>query len=129
LEARQSDDSDSRTSSFVVTPARSSAARIHVDVVAPDAYLSLGRGAIYELGPKGRDYSDLNQLDELRALCLAAIRGEFTETVWLKGEGVIGGRGRAKIGSSEVGHFWRQVFTNPLRRTRKPVYRYDCYDS
>lgn len=28
----------------------------------------------------------------------------------------------------EVGDLWRQVFTNPLRRTRKRVYAYDPYD-
>ena len=39
-----------------------------------------------------------------------------------------GARGRARIGSGEVGDLWRQVFTNPLRRTRKRVYAYDPYD-
>jgi hypothetical protein len=56
------------------------------------------------------------------------VRGEFDETVWLKGDDVVGARGRAKIGSGEVGDLWRQVFTNPLRRTRKRVYAYDPYD-
>jgi hypothetical protein len=92
-------------------------------------YLSLGRGAVYELAPEGQRYTDLAQLDEFRAICLAAVRGEFTETVWLKGDEVIGARGRAKIGSGEVGDYWRQVFTNPLRRTRKRDYSYDPYES
>lgn len=115
-------------STFLVTPTRSSAARIHAHVDETDIYLSLGRGAVYELVRDGRRYSDLTQLDELRALCLAAVRGEFSETVWLKGDDVVGARGRARIGSREVGDLWRQVFTNPLRRTRKRVYAYDPYD-
>jgi hypothetical protein len=118
-----------RTSSFTVTRTRGSAARIHVDVVPPNIYPSLGRGAVYELGPQGRDSTDLTQLDELRALCLAAIRGDFTETVWMKGDDAVGGRGRARVGSGEVGHFWRQAFTNPFRRTTKHMYPYDPYDS
>lgn len=93
----------------------------------PSIFVSLGRGAVFELGPEGRDYSDLMQLDELRALCLAAIRGDFRETVWFKGDEVIGGRGWAKVGSEEVGHRWRQVFTNPFRRTRKRLYAYEPY--
>jgi hypothetical protein len=128
LEAIPAETSDNGWSTFTVTPTRSSAARIQVAVDAPDIYLSLGRGAVYELVPEGRRYSDLTQLDELRALCLAAVRGEFDETVWLKGDDVVGARGRAKIGSGEVGDLWRQVFTNPLRRTRKRVYAYDPYD-
>jgi hypothetical protein len=70
----------------------------------------------------------LTQLDELRALCLAAVRGEFRETVWFKGEDVVGGRGWAKVGSREVGHLWRQASTNPLRRTRKQLCGYDPYE-
>jgi hypothetical protein len=115
-------------STFVVTPTRSSAAHIRAHVDETDIYLSLGRGAVYELVPEGRRYSDLTQLDELRALCLAAVRGEFTETVWLKGDDVVGARGRAKVGSDEVGDLWRQVFTNPLRRTRKRFCTYDPYE-
>jgi hypothetical protein len=115
-------------STVLVTPPRSSAARIHAHVDETDIHLSLGRGAVYELVPDGRRYSDLTQLDELRALCLAAVRGEFSETVWLKGDDVVGARGRARIASGEVGDLWRQVFTNPLRRTRKRVYAYDPYD-
>jgi hypothetical protein len=114
-------------STYNVTPSRSSAARIQVAVDA-GIFVSLGRGAVFELGPEGRDYSDLTQLDELRALCLAAVRGDFSETVWFKGDEVIGGRGWAKIGSDEVGHRWRQVFTNPLRRTRRRLYAYDPYE-
>jgi hypothetical protein len=50
--------------------------------------------------------ADLTQIDELHALCLAAVRGDFRETVWFKGDEVIGSRGWAKIGSDEVGHRW-----------------------
>lgn len=88
----------------------------------------MGRGAVYEVPPEGRRYSDLSQLDEVRALCLAAIRGEFRETVWFKGEDVVAGRGWATIGSEEVGDLWRQLFTNPLRLRRKRSFAYSPYE-
>ena len=77
---------------FALTPNRPSAARIHIDVdeQARIAFLAIGRGAVYEIPSDGRRYSDLSQLDELRALCLAAVRGEFRETVSLKGHEVVG---------------------------------------
>jgi hypothetical protein len=116
--------------SFILTPTRPSAARIHVDVDEDSGivFLSLGRGAVFEVPPEGRRYSDLSQLDEVRALCLATIRGEFRETVWLKGEDVVGGRGSATVGSEEVGDLWRQLFTNPLRLRKKRSFEYEAYE-
>jgi hypothetical protein len=127
LEVRPGKDSTEGLVNFIVTPARPTAATIHVAVADPDIYLSLGRGAVYELAPAGRSYTELEQLDELRALCLAGIRGEFRETVWVKGDDVVGGRGWATVGSAEVGHLWRQAFTNPLRRARKSSHSYQPY--
>jgi hypothetical protein len=116
--------------SFMLTPIRPSAAPIHIDVDEDSGivFLSLGRGAVFEVSPEGRRYSDLSQLDEVRALCLATIRGEFRETVWFKGEDVVGGRGWATVGSEEVGDSWRQLFTNPLRFRKKRSFEYEPYD-
>jgi hypothetical protein len=44
-------------STYNVTPSRSSAARVQVAVDAPGIFVSLGRGAVFELGSEDRDYS------------------------------------------------------------------------
>ena len=115
---------------FALTPNRPSAARIYIDVdeQARIAFLAIGRGAVYEVPSDGHRYSDLSQLDELRALCLAAVRGEFRETVSFKGDEVVGGRGYAVVGSQEVGDLWRRAFTNPLRLSKKRSFEYEPYD-
>jgi hypothetical protein len=120
----------SESGSVVLSPKRPSAARIHIDVdeEARIVFLSLGLGAVYEVTSGGHCYSDLSQLDEVRALCLAAVRGEFRETVWFKGDKVVAARGYARVGSAEVGDLWRRVFTNPLRSRRKCLYEYEPYD-
>jgi hypothetical protein len=69
----------------------------------------------------------LDYLDEVRAICLAAIRGDVSETAWFKGSEIVGGAGKVKIGTSEVGDTWRQLFTNPLRRSRKKSFNYEPY--
>jgi hypothetical protein len=105
LTAKQNSAPGGESNSFTLTPIQPSAALIHIDVDedSETIYLSMGRGAVYEVPPEGRGYSDLSQLDEVRALCLAAIRSEFRETVWFKGKDVVGGRGWATVGSEEVG--------------------------
>jgi len=122
-------DSSGNTAGFVLAPNRPSAARIHIDVdeQARIAFLAIGRGAVYEVPSDGHRYSDLSQLDELRALCLAAVRGEFRETVTFKGDEVVGGRGYARVASEEVGDLWRRVFTNPLRFSKKRSFEYEPY--
>jgi hypothetical protein len=115
---------------FIITPSNPSAARILLNLSdeSDDISLCLGRGAIFEVPPEGHRYSDLNSLDEIRALCLAAIRGNFVETVSFKGTEVVGARGKARIGNAEVGDTWRKVFTNPLRPTRKETFTYRPYE-
>lgn len=130
LTVDRNEEREGRRTILVVTPANPSAARIHVeveeqlDVVA----VSLGRGAIFEVPAEGHRYTDLDCLDEVRALCVAAIRGELRETVLFKGDEVVGADATIKIGSIETGDSWRQ-FTNPLRRPVKRSFDYEPYAS
>jgi hypothetical protein len=118
-----------RRKDLILIPSNPAAARIHVqvdedlDVVG----LTVGRGAVFEVPLEGHRYTDLPYLDEIRAICLAAIRGDVEETVWFKGGDVVGGAARARIGSREIGDSWRQLFTNPLRRSTKKSFVYEPY--
>jgi hypothetical protein len=115
--------------SFIITPSRKAAATIHVDVSEDSDIVgvTLGRAGVFEVPESGHRYSDLPYLDEVRALCLAAIRGDIEETVWFKGNDVIGGRPRVRIGSAEVGDAWRKLPTNPLRRAIPKSFTYEPY--
>jgi hypothetical protein len=112
-----------------LTPSNRAAAPIHVDVSNDSdvVTLTIGRGAIFEVPLNGHRYSGLPYLEEVRAICLAAIRGEVEETVWLKGDSIVGGSARAKIGSTTVGDSWKKLFTNPLRRATKKSFSYRPY--
>jgi hypothetical protein len=118
-----------RSKSLILIPSNAAAARIHVyveedsDVVG----VTIGHSAVFEVPLEGHRYSDLPYLDEIRAICLAAIRGDVEETVWFKGGEVIGGTARARIGSREVGDSWRRLFTNPLRHRTKSTFLYEPY--
>jgi hypothetical protein len=118
-----------RGKSLILTPSNPSAASIHVDVSDDSdvVTLTIGRGAVFEVPLEGHRYSRLPYLDEIRAICLAAIHGEIEETVWFKGRDIIGGTGSAKIGSTKVGDSWRKLFTNPLRRATKRSFVYEPY--
>jgi len=115
---------------LVLSPSNSSAARIHVDVSDELGFVSvsLGRGALFEVPVEGHRYSDLDSLDEVRALCLAAVRGHLVETVRFKGSEVVGASATARIGSAEVGDSWHKVFVNPFRRGQKKTFTYEPYD-
>jgi hypothetical protein len=88
--------------------------------------VSLGRGSVFEVPREGHRYTDLDCLDEIRALCVAAIRGELRETVVFKGDEVVGADTRLKVGSTEIGDSWRQL-TNPFRRPVKRSFEYEPY--
>jgi hypothetical protein len=113
-----------------LTPQKTTAASVvaHVDDEQPVIDVILGRGGFYEVPPNGRRYSDLAQLDEVRALCLAAIRGQYRETVWLRGDNVVRSRGVAEIGSAEAPINWAQVSFSLFRRARCRRFDYDPYD-
>jgi hypothetical protein len=88
--------------------------------------VSLGLGAVFEVPRGGHRYTDLNFLDEIRALCVAAIRGEFRETVLFKGDQVVGADAKIRVGSIETGDSRRRL-TNPLRRPVRRSYGYEPY--
>jgi hypothetical protein len=115
--------------SIMLRPRNPAAAPIDVYVDPETEYVgvTLGRGTVFEVPIQGRRYSDLDFCDEIRAICLAAIRGDVSETVWFKGQEVVEARGRAKIGSREVGDSWRAVFTSPFRRRTKRTFVYEPY--
>jgi hypothetical protein len=128
--ARLSIPSSSPTNlTLILTPTNAAAAPIHVDVddEAGVVTLTIGHAAVFEVPREGFRYSELEFLDEIRAICLAAIRGDVTETAVFKGDKVIGGSAKAKIGTVEVGDSWRQVFTNPFRRVRRASFSYQPY--
>jgi hypothetical protein len=114
---------------LILSPSNPAAApiHIHVDHESDVIWVTIGRGAVFEVPREGHRYSDLAYLDEVRAICFAAIRGEVEETVWFKGEDVVGGTAKAKIGSRETGDSWRQLFTNPLRHRTKKSFTYEPY--
>lgn len=114
-----------------LTPRKASAASVvvHVDDEQPVVDVILGRGGFYEVPPTGRRYSDLGQLDEVRALCLAAIRGQYEETVWFCGDDVVRSHGVAVIGSRQAPVHWAQLFFNPFRRMRRRHFEYEPYEN
>lgn len=121
--------SSPKSQALVLTPTNDAAAPVHVDVDEESQVvtLTIGHAAVFEVPCGGHRYSDLEFVDEIRAICLAAVRGEVTETAWFKGDKVVGGSGKAKIGTAEVGDSWRQIFTNPLRRARRASFTYEPY--
>ena len=114
---------------ILLSPKGEHSADVRIDIMAgnPHVFISAGHGGIFEVPPEGHRYSDLDLLDEIRAICLAVIRGEFRETVWFKGDEVVGGHGVVRIGSSDVGDRWRKVFSNPFTRTVRRSYSYAPY--
>jgi hypothetical protein len=118
----------SRRTIFMLNPSNPSAARVHIDVEEHSdvVAVSLGRGAAFEVPREGHRYTDLDFLDEIRALCVAAIRGEFRETVLYKGDEIVGADARVMIGSTETGDSWR-CLTNPFRRPVKRAFEYEPY--
>lgn len=113
-----------------VSPKRPSGASIlvHVDEHVPVIDVTLGRGGFYEVPLERGRYTDLTALDEVRALCLAAVKGRYRETVWLKGDDVIRSSGVAHIGSREAPVRWAQLSTNPFRRAMRLDLAYEPYD-
>jgi hypothetical protein len=128
LEVDQAAETTSRRTIFLLIPSNPSAARVHVDVEEHSdvVAVTLGRGAVFEVPREGHRYTDLDFLDEIRALCVAAISGELRETVLFKGDEVVGADAKVKVGSIETGDSWRKL-TNPLRRPVRRSYEYEPY--
>lgn len=128
LEIDRTAETTSRRTIFLILPSKSSAARIHVDVEEHSdiVAITLGRGAVFEVPLEGHRYTDLDFIDEIRALCVGAIRGDFQETVLFKGDDVVGADARVRVGSVETGDSWRRL-TNPFRRPVMRSYAYESY--
>lgn len=128
LEIDRTAETTSRRTIFLIRPSKPSAARIHVDVEEHSdiVAITLGRGAVFEVPLEGHRYTDLDFLDEIRALCVAAIRGDFRETVLFKNDRIVGANARVGVGSVETGDSWRRL-TNPFRRPVRRSYEYEAY--
>jgi len=101
---------------------------VHVESGVPVIDVILGKGGFFEVSTERSRFSDLEEpLDEVRALCLAAVRGNYRETIRLKGDEVVSSRGIVTIGSREEPVRWKQLFTNPFRRSVHRVLRYEPY--
>jgi hypothetical protein len=123
-----------RTTSRVIAriePSNPAAAHItvHVESGVPMIDVTLGQGGFFEVSAEHTRFSDLEEpLDEVRALCLAAINGKYKEKVRLKGDEVVSSHGIVQIGSREEPVHWRQLFTNPLRRSMRRAFSYEPYE-
>ena len=124
----QTAETPTRRTIFLLIPSKPSAARVHVDVEEHSdvVAVSLGRGAVFEVPREGHRYTDLDFLDEIRALCVAAVKGKLRETVLFKGDKVVGADAKLRVGTVETGDSWRQL-TNPLRRPVRRAYEYEPY--
>ena len=86
-------------------------------------------GGVFEVPASGRRYSDLDQFDEVRALCLAAVDGRYRETVWMIGDEVVRARGVVTIGSAQVPALWAHLRWNLLKRPQPPRVRLRRYEA
>lgn len=114
-----------------LTPKRAKGAPVlvHLEEGVPLIDVTLGRGGFFEVPTTRGRYTDLSALDEVRALSLAAVRGRYRETVWVKRDEVVRSHGVAQIGSREVPVRWAQLISNPFRRARRLELTYEPYDS
>jgi hypothetical protein len=102
LQVDRNAETTSRRTIFMLIPSKPSAAQVHLDIEEHSdvVAVSVGRGAVFEVPREGHRYTDLDCVHEIRALCLAAIRGELRETVWFKGEEVVAADAKVRIGSA-----------------------------
>jgi hypothetical protein len=113
-----------------IEPTNSAAAPItvHAEVDVPVIDVVLGKGGFFEVSTTQRRYSDLDEpLDEVRALCLAAVRGDYEETIRLKGSEVVSSRAVVRLGSRDEPIRWRRLFTNPFTRATTARFDYAAY--
>lgn len=114
-----------------LTPKRAKGAPVlvHLEEGVPLIDVTLGRGGFFEVPIAQGRYTDLTALDEVRALSLAAVRGTYRETIWIKRDEVVRSHGVAQIGGREVPVRWAQLISNPFRRARRLELTYEPYDS
>lgn len=88
--------------------------------------LVIGRGSFFEIPREGRRYTHLPLIEEVRAICTAAVRQGLEETVEFRGPELLKGTGTIRL-AEPVTVRWRRAFFNPFRaRTRERV-KYQPY--
>ncbi len=101
---------------------------VHAEAGLAIIDVGLGLGGFFEVPRAGRRYSDLDQLDEVRALLLAAVEGRYRETVWLLDEEAVRSNGVVTIGTTDVPVVWAQFRLNPFRRPVRREFDYAPYE-
>jgi hypothetical protein len=113
---------------MTLRPANEQAASITIHVMegVPVVDLVLGEGGFYEVRmDQGIEQREVKQ--RILRLAAAAIEGNYSETLWKKGDDVVRSRGTAIVGGNPVAVSWRQLFTNPFQRTRRSDRHYAPY--
>jgi len=88
----------------------------------------IGRGGFFEVDARRGRYTSLPPLDEIRALVLAAVRGDYRETIWVHRGEVVRSIGIARIGTREVPIRWAQLSLRLLQRPKRVEIQYVPYD-
>ncbi|MFL5952692.1 MAG: hypothetical protein ACJ76I_01095 [Gaiellaceae bacterium] len=115
---------------FKLTPSNPRAAQItvHVEDGVGLVDVMLGQGGFFEVRARRGTRFAASDMDEVRALICAAIRGRYKETIWLKGDEVVQSRASATVGTGTLPLRWKQLFTNPLRRSVRRDIDYEPYE-
>lgn len=114
----------------VLVPTNPDSARIHADlVVTYGAYLSFGRGAVFEIPLKGKRYTGLGFLAEVEALCKAVLQGRFEEDVVTVNGRVIGATGSVTLesGQGKVTDSWTRIAFDLFRKKVRSHHVYQPY--
>lgn len=118
------------TTEIEIRPANPHAARILAIIPKDeqrDLTLLVGEGTFFEVPPEGGRYTRYPLLDEIKTICEAVIARGCQEKVRLKeGDGVVWGKGTVDL-PPPVTVRWRQILSNPLRRTKTEQHQYEPY--
>ena len=112
---------------FELTPNTTTSARIAARITKKGVVLFFGEAAIFEVPSRGRRYTDLDCLSEIRKLCIGVIDGNFEETVTRSGTLVIGGKGRISFDDTVALEGWQTAFVNPFRGRERILKKYQPY--
>lgn len=108
---------------------RAARVTVHVEEGVPLVDVMLGRGGMFEVPTSHARYTDLDPLDEVRALCVAAINGEYRETIWTDRGDVVRSHGTVRVGSAVIPVRWRMLgLRRPFRKLVRADIEYEPYD-
>jgi hypothetical protein len=119
--------SDSRSTVIELVPSNRNAAPICVIVPANEkegVTLIAGKGSFFEIPKRGRRYTNLPLVEEVRSICSAVIGGKLEEWVVLDGTDVLQGKGILEL-DQPVTVRWRQVSFRPFRKKVRTHHRYE----